>query len=176
MGKVKEAFMEMQQEQRETEATGTTSLMPFNTQKLLELNKSDISDLAHATIQGVAEGTDDALRLLILAKKGLELFTIIENNCKHYVYGKQYEKHTIYGAEIEPAALGTKYDFSVCKDSILDRLQAEADKANAAVKDRQNFLKAINGSATLVDTDTGEMYTAYPPVKTQTAGYKITLK
>jgi len=178
MGQSKNDFMNLQEQGREYNEmlNERKEILPFNRNSLLNASKASLKEIAQGIIADIAEGNKDPLEVLIMAKKGLELFGAIEENAKHYVYGKQYEKQSLYGCEIEPASLGTKFDYSGCNDHELDQLEQMALSANNAVKDRQNFLKAINKSANLVDVSTGEVYTAYPPVKTQTAGYKISIK
>lgn len=80
------------------------------------------------------------------------------------------------GVEIQLASFGTKYDYSGCNDSKLQELQDNLDRAKKLVDDRQAFLKAIKGSATIVNDETGEVETVYPPVKKSTDGLKIMFK
>lgn len=82
-------------------------------------------------------------------------------------YGKKFE---YMGAKIEQKEVGVKYDYSQCEDPVLARLEAEADAAAKALKQRQDMLKTIPLSGmTMVDDTTGETFTAYPPSKSSTS-------
>lgn len=82
-------------------------------------------------------------------------------------YGKKFE---YMGAKIEQKEVGVKYDYSQCADPVLYRLEAEADAAAKALKQRQDMLKTLPLSGTtMVDEVTGEAFTAYPPSKSSTS-------
>jgi len=82
-------------------------------------------------------------------------------------YGKKFE---YMGAKIEQKEVGVKYDYSKCEDPVLASLEAEADAAAKALKQRQDMLKTLPLSGTtMVDEVTGETFTAYPPSKSSTS-------
>jgi hypothetical protein len=173
MGQTKNDAMDMrQQEQENNQVTGTTGLS-LTKKSILNMDKSQIEELAHATVSDVVDGNEDIKEVMVYVTKGLEYFTLLDKNLRPYLYEKQFEKQSLYGIKIEPAQLGTKYDYSICQDHILDDLNAKLEEAKKAVTDRQNFLKAVNVSANLVDDDTGEIYKVYAPNKTATSGYKL---
>ena len=87
-------------------------------------------------------------------------------------YGKVAEHN---GATIQIKEVGTTYDFSVCNDPQLDILRTHAEDINAQIKQREAFLKCINGTETIVNSETGEVYTINQPVKKSKTGYSITL-
>lgn len=88
-------------------------------------------------------------------------------------YGKVAE---VYGTSVEVKEAGTKYDYAHCGDHVLQELTAKMDSLMADIKKRQAFLKTLTGSTTLVDEQTGEVYTVHPPRKTSTTTYAITHK
>lgn len=89
-------------------------------------------------------------------------------------YGQK--KFEYMGAKIEQKEVGVKYDFSNCEDPVLKRLEEEADKAAKALKQRQDMLKTLPLSGNLmIDEETGESFTAYPPVKTSTSFLSVSL-
>ena len=95
---------------------------------------------------------------------------------------EEVEKHgkvftSASGAKIELAETGTKYDFSKCNDFLLPRLNQQSEEIGAKIKDREAFLKAIPTTGVLViDEETGETVTVYPPAKASTSSYKVTLE
>lgn len=78
------------------------------------------------------------------------------------------------GVKFENAEVGTKYNFSQCGDSILVRLEAEAKAAADALKERQEFLKKVPTAGMEIRND-DELVMIYPPSKSSTSSYKITL-
>jgi hypothetical protein len=80
------------------------------------------------------------------------------------------------GSKIEACEVGTKYHFDKCGDVELFMLEQRAESANNAVKERQEFLKKVPASGLdVVDPISGEVYKVYPPYKTSTTSYKVTL-
>lgn len=80
-----------------------------------------------------------------------------------------------FGSRIEAMEAGTRYDYSGCGDLVWNALQQEKKDHDERIKTREKFLQAIKGQQTLVDDSTGEVYTVFPPKKTSTSTYKVTL-
>lgn len=80
------------------------------------------------------------------------------------------------GAQIQVKELGTKYDFSQTNDLFWHELQAEKQKIEEKLKQRETMLKSLTGSLTIANEDTGEIETIYPPIKKSTTGISITIK
>ncbi len=78
------------------------------------------------------------------------------------------------GAKIELAEAGTKYDFSQCQDPILAQLQAKFEGAKAMLDERKAYLKNIPSAGVDVLIE-DEIVKLYPPSKTSSSTYKITL-
>jgi len=78
------------------------------------------------------------------------------------------------GAKIELAEAGTKYDFSQCQDPILAQLQAKFEVAKAMLDERKTYLKSIPSAGVEVLIE-DEIVKLYPPSKTSSSTYKITL-
>lgn len=70
---------------------------------------------------------------------------------------------------------GTKYDFSLCCDPVLAKLERDAEAIKVKLTNRQKFLKSIDDQMTVVDEDSGEVFTVLPPSKSSTTGVVITL-
>lgn len=84
--------------------------------------------------------------------------------------------NTVTGTKIELAEVGTKYDFSKCEDRLLIEIQTSIDTLDAELSARKDFLKTVPLSGLLVtDENTGETYKVYPPSKTSTSSYKVTI-
>lgn len=95
---------------------------------------------------------------------------VMDEAAKH---GKKFQFHS---GSFETKEVGVKYDYSKCDDPLMDRLLAEQERIKAAIKERETFLKSITGSIEVVDKDSGEVSTLYPPAKTSTTSIAVTLK
>ena len=88
--------------------------------------------------------------------------------------GKQLETNS---AKIELAETGIKYSFDNCGDPIYQQLEQQLQSIEADLKDRKEFLKTVPVSGlSIINEQTGEVSTIYPPSKQSTSTYKITLK
>ena len=118
-----------------------------------------------------------------------EALSAMENFVKEVKGNKQYidfvrdeiAKHgksanTGSGTKIELAEVGTKYDFSKCEDPKIIELENKINYLDSELADRKDFLKTVPLSGLLVtDENTGETYKVYPPSKTSTSSYKVTI-
>ena len=88
--------------------------------------------------------------------------------------GKQIETNS---AKIELAETGVKYSFDNCSDVIYEQLSQQLESIEQQLKDRKEFLKTVPLSGlSIINEQTGEVSTIYPPSKSSTSTYKITLK
>jgi hypothetical protein len=107
-----------------------------------------------------------------LADKAILLQSIISDEI-----GRQPEKKfSFYGASFTKTEAGTKYDWSLCNDPVLDDLMDAAKGANEGLKRRQDWLKTcpVEGLPILVES-TGETVTVYPPSKSSTSTVSVSL-
>lgn len=82
---------------------------------------------------------------------------------------------TASGAKIEIMEGGTKYHYENCNDPVLSELQIQEAEIEQKIKEREVFLKAVPFKGTTIITDDGEAVTVFPPNKTSTSTYKVTL-
>ena len=88
--------------------------------------------------------------------------------------GKQLETNS---AKLELSETGVKYNFDNCGDVIFEQLSQQLESIEADLKDRKEFLKTVPVSGlSIINEQTGELCTIYPPSKQSTSTYKITLK
>ena len=88
--------------------------------------------------------------------------------------GKQIETQS---AKLELAETGVKYNFDNCSDALYQQLEQQLQSVEADLKDRKEFLKTVPASGlSIINEQTGEVSTIYPPSKSSTSTYKITLK
>ena len=78
------------------------------------------------------------------------------------------------GAKIELAETGVKYDYSQCGDYQLQMYEQQLESLENSIDMRKQFLKTLPPSGIeIVDGD--EVNRIYPPSKSSTSSYKITL-
>lgn len=88
-----------------------------------------------------------------------------------------YGKKTVTkgDAKLEISEVGTRYDFNVTNDSKIAELYALKKALDADIKEREAYLKALPSSGVqVIDPDTGEVATIYPPNKTSTTWIRTT--
>lgn len=90
-------------------------------------------------------------------------------------FGKSHT--TANGSKLELAEAGVSYDYSQCNDPEYARLESESAEIGLMLKERQKMLQAVPLSGMdILNEETGEVYKIYPPSRTSTSSYKVTLK
>lgn len=87
-------------------------------------------------------------------------------------FGKLGAKYN--GASLCTTETGVRYDFSACGDTRWNELAKQKAAIEEQLKEREKFLKAISGKQSIVDDETGELLTLYPPTKTSTTSVRVT--
>lgn len=154
--------------------------MELSLTKKEEITKADINLAVHDIKEKLENGEIDPLLLLQHFKAVDKIQEQIKEQLTKAAVDmadKYPEKILLlYGAEFKKAEFGTVYDFKNCKDPIWNELKENFDMAGEVLKKRQEFLKAINGSETIVDQNSGEIVTIYPPSKKSTASVSCSIK
>lgn len=146
-----------------------------------KLTKSEIKSMAVNVVNNVKESGNPLQ--VAEALSAMELFikeVKADEGFKDYVREEISKNEKCFvsksGAKLELAETGSKYDFSMCGDIEMEMLETEANRFSALLKQRQDFLKTIPQSGLVVtDKESGDTYEIYPPSKTSTSSYKITL-
>jgi predicted transcriptional regulator len=86
---------------------------------------------------------------------------------------KEGGKTILNGAKIEKMEAGTKYDYSVCNDSIWNDLEKQVKELSEKKKNRETFLKSLANQVEEVISAQGEILQC--PIKTSKTTFKITL-
>jgi len=146
-----------------------------------DYSKTSIAKLSTLLVDQVLEmGNPLELAEQIAASENLIKAIKEDKRFSDYVHEQldQYKGkfNTESGTKIESAEVGTKYDFSVCKDFVLEEMSNELLLLEEQIKKRREFLKTTPSTGLIItDEKTGETMTVYPPVKTSTSSYKVTL-
>ena len=142
-------------------------------------NQYSVSQLTANLKEQILSGETDPLRAYIqlngIAKAARDVMD--DRDVKDAAlneYAKYGEKIVTLGdCKAEQSEVGVKYDYSVCRDSVLEDMQKTYEALAAYIKERQDFLKRVPVSG-VADPETGEVI--YPPAKSSKTSLKITFK
>jgi hypothetical protein len=151
----------------------------ISTLSQLPETKQQIETFAYSLEQGLNNGQIVASDLLRFQKAMEKVFekikpTLIENALNEI---SQYEKNTVIkGSEFSIVEAGVKYDYSNCNDLEYNMLNTQLEALKSTLKDRETFLKSIKEPLQMIDKNSGEVYSVYPPKKTSSTTLKVTFK
>jgi len=153
---------------------------PSSVMQLFDADKQSLIGFAATVINSVNDGNEDALKIQVLIKKQEFVLDKIKEGIKESLkteaakYGdKEFD---FAGAKCHLTPTFTSYDFEACGDNELVRLQLEFESAKAKLDQRKEWLKTMGGPENILNAETGETFTIYPPVKRSSMGVKVTLK
>jgi hypothetical protein len=157
-------------------------IYPSSPRELLTMMAStstQIDVFSDGVIESVQGGEINPLTVLIQLKameKATERIlkeirpNLLTEAAKHP--GNEFE---YMGNKITKAEHGTKYDYSKCGDPDLKVFEAEKEKADKNLKDRQDFLKSLKAPIEIL-RDGGEVVTLTPPTNKSTSGLNVSIK
>lgn len=150
-------------------AYGTLKLMPTNTQQIARFSKLLIED--------VQNGNVNPLELLVMLRALERISETVLDSIQSNIdqaKDKYSEKHfDILGATVEKSEIAVRYKYETAKDVEWERRKAAVDAAMGLLKEREEFLRTLKEPLTAVDTDSGEVFTISPPLKTSKSGVKV---
>lgn len=138
--------------------------------------KETAQDFRNAVDNGVINPLDLKVALKGLEKLAEELKSI---DADAYDEALKYDGKVFkyMGAEIEKSeSLGAKYDYSGCNHPEYTSLLSQLEPLLKRKSEIENMLQKLKKSMTVVDEETGEIVTVYPPIKRSSSGLKITFK
>lgn len=150
-------------------AIGTLRLMPTNTQQIARFSKLLIED--------VQNGNLNPLELLVMLR-ALErvsetVIDAIQSNIDQAKDKYNERSFDVLGATVEKSEVAVRYKYETAKDVEWERRKAAVDAAMGLLKEREEFLRTLREPMTAVDTDSGEVFTISPPLKTSKSGVKV---
>ena len=154
--------------------TATGVLEMFNT------SKEGIILFASKVINEVESGNIDPLKAKIWAKtlesiaEKIDKGTIEYQKTQAAKYGEK--PFAFSGAELHYTATYTAYDYTICNDLVLNAMEENLTRLKQQIEQRKEFLKTLGGPQNLLNDETGEVNTIYPPMKKSTMGVKCTIK
>jgi len=145
---------------------------------MFSTSKEGIALFASKVINEVENGNVDPLKVKIYCKTLEAIAEKIDTATKEHQkteVQKYGEKPFMFsGAELHYTATKTEYDFTVCGDPKLKRLEDMEAELSKQIKERKEWLKKMGGPEQMVDED--ELVTIYPPIKKSSMGVKVTIK
>ena len=145
------------------------------------------SGLSKTQIKLIAQSSVNELMNNGRILEAAEALTVMENFIKEVRSSKDFTEYVREevgkngkditnpsGAKIELAETGTKYDYSGCNDSALIEVESNLVEIETLISDRKAWLKTIPAEGMEVVIG-DEIVRVYPPTKTSTSSYKITL-
>lgn len=148
--------------------------------RIMPSTATEVAKFAHQIITSVRSGDANPLEVLVMLKAlellSKEVIEQIEENILTASEKYSEKKFEVFGALVERAENGTKYNYLGTGDIEYERLHSEAKIANERLKQREDFLKALKAPLTAVVEETGEVYKINPPFKTSKSGVRVYLK
>ena len=143
------------------------------------MTKTQITIAADLIVQNVLETGNilevveqiAALEAFIKQIKGSDEFKsyALEEVAKH---GKEFKSPS--GAKIAPMESGINFTFDFCGDPELTEMLEQQEQLEIKISDRKAFLKTLPVAGMEILKD-DEIIHIYPPFKTSTSTYKVTL-
>lgn len=163
-----------------TPGTVTENGLQLSTDSLINLNKAYMAEIVNAATLAVTDGHADEVKMLVLAKKGQELFKQLETSIRPIAEDKvklgKGEIYTKFGVAISQKENGVSYDFTACNDPQWERLKQSADEANSSLKNREKTLKTFTKPVDVLDPETGEVTEVQPPIRSGKLGLNLSIK
>jgi hypothetical protein len=153
---------------------------PAGLMHLMPSKAEEIKTFAAGIIRSVQDGNENPLDVMLQIRAMEKAFEEIKTRIKDNV-NTEADKYpgvtfNYRGVELAKGDVHTAYDYTVCGDTIYERLKVDADAANVKLKERESFLKAIKEPMPIVDEMTGEVVTIRPPLKKSTPGVKFFIR
>lgn len=147
--------------------------------RMMATTQAQVDVFSDQLIQSVREGEVNPLEVLVQLKAIEKVSERVIKEIRHnfLTEADKYQGTTFEfnGNKIEKAEVGTKYDFTVCKDQEWEQFAAQEQMWATRRKEREVFLKAVKGSLDIVTGD-GEAVTIHPPTKTSTTSLKVSIR
>lgn len=148
--------------------------------KQLPVSKADIEDFSNKILDVLESGTQNPLDILLRFKAFERVFEKIKPKLTELslIEASKYKEKVIEydGAELSVSEAGVSYSYEDCGDSRWESLNQQLTSIKADIKKREDFLKNIVGHETVVNEDTAEIQTIFPPIKKSTTTIKVTIK
>lgn len=144
------------------------------------LTKTNAKDHAQEFINMVLDGEQNALESLVTLEYLSQVIDEAKSKIREIATDSMYQigeeariGFTIKGVQVQLREVGVKYQFDNSQDWL--NLQKKETSASKERKELEEMLKTLKSPIERIDTETGEVTTLMPPVKTSKTSVVITL-
>ena len=145
------------------------------------ISKGDLNVIAESTINEIINNKNATEVIDVISKMEYLIKQIRSNEdfinyVRGYIslHGNSLELSS--GTKMELAEVGVKYDYSNCNDDVIENLLSRQEEIEDLLKQRQLFLRSLPLEGMELVTIHGELKRIYPPSKSSTSSFKVTLK
>jgi len=135
------------------------------------------NQLADQVIASVMDNGSNALKQIIMVKALDSALTKIKAKLMPYAIEdfdiESANEVDMNGYRISKVNTGVSYDFSNCNHPVYNALHNQLSDIKVQMDDIEKMLKSLTSSMEILDKETGEVYTIYPPVKKSTTTLKL---
>ena len=135
------------------------------------------NQLADQVIASVMDNGSNALKQIIMVKALDSALTKIKAKLMPYAIEdfdtENAKEIDMNGYRISKVNTGVSYDFSNCNHPVYNALYNQLADIKSQMDDIEKMLKSLTSSMEILDKETGEVYTIYPPVKKSTTTLKL---
>lgn len=134
-------------------------------------------------VESVESGEVNPIDVFVNLKKVEKVIDgVMKSSVVQNAVTREYQKYNtrevdFKGVTISQSEAGVKFDYSGCQDPVILELEEKKKEIDERLKERQKFLKNIPPEGmTIIDENTGEVITLYPPSRSSSTIIKATVK
>lgn len=142
-----------------------------------------IDHYVRSMVDAVGSGEVNPLELHANLKKISKIIELVlDSETVKDAVMKEYQKYgtkevDYKGVTLVQSEVGVKFDYSSCQDHVINDLESRKKTIDDQIKARQKFLKNLPlDGATVIDEETGEVKTLYPPSRSSSTIIKATIR
>lgn len=156
--------------------------MPNNPMSMLRLMPSRADEVARfskSVIESVKSGNANPIEVLVMLRSLEAVSELVREEIEENVLNAvdKYSEKVIeaFGARVEKAEVGVKYNYATSGDSEWEAMDSELKALKSRISEREAFLRALKEPMDRLHKETGEVETIRPPKKTSKSGVKVYL-
>lgn len=142
--------------------------------------QTSIDVFSDGVIESVQKGEVNPLTVLIqlraIAQASERILKEINDNLLTEADKYPGNEFEYAGNKLTKAEHGTKYDYAATGDPVYVQRLKIVQEATEQLKERENFLKAVKATFSLLDEGTGEVVQIHPPTKTSKSGLNVSIR
>lgn len=145
---------------------------------IIQSSRRSIESIVDRYIEDIAHNGGDVLKDWTMCSKYAFLIDKMKDSLKPYVVNEvsKYENSQLdqFNCEFKVIETGVKYDFS--ESEAWRKQKQRVDEEVNKLKNIESFIKTLKSPASIVDEETGEILSYYPPTKTCSETVRTSIK